>query len=377
MSDVPLVPGYGTSTLAEIVPAVAASLGVPGWTDALGLPDASRWVVFLVDGLGAHNLAEAAEHAPFLASLALAEASTTVTSGAPATTATSITCLGTALPPGQHGIVGYSFRHPADGCRCLNALAWEPGLSALDVQPRLTAFERLARQGVMVTSVNPARFAGSGLTEAALRGARFQPVPDEDDHAARIGWAVDAAASGDRSLVYLYERALDHTGHGEGWRSEAWLRVLRRVDQMARGLRAALPEDVRLLVTGDHGMIDSPKNRWVVAEDEPGLTNELTLLAGEGRFRQLYAEQRDVTTVLTRWRRSLGERAWVVERREAIDAGWFGPVDRRVIARYGDVLVALRDDWAVMTRTQPKEFGLTGMHGSLTEQEMRVPLLVG
>ena len=124
-------------------------------------------------------------------------------------------------------------------------------------------------------------------------------------------------------------------------------------------------------------MIDSPQDRWILAEDEPGLTGDLTLLAGEGRFRQLYAAPRDVQGVRKRWSRALGERAWVLDRNDAIDAGWFGPVDRRVIERYGDVLVALRDDWAVMTRTQPKEFGLIGMHGSLTEQEMRVPVLIG
>jgi hypothetical protein len=39
------------------------------------------------------------------------------------------------------------------------------------------------------------------------------------------------------------------------------------------------------------------------------------------------------------------------------------------------VLVALRDDWAVMTRTQPRELTMVGMHGSLTADEMLVPLL--
>lgn len=372
----PLIPDYGHSTIAEIIPAVAASLGADGWTDALGLPTASRWVVLLVDGLGAHNLADAAEQAPYLASLVLEDASTSVTSGAPSTTATSLTCLGTGLAPGQHGIVGYSFRNPIDR-GCLNALTWAPGVSALDLQPRLTAFERLARQGVTLTSVSPARFAGTGLTESAFRGARFQPVPDENDHAARIAWTVDAAASGERSLVYLYERALDHTGHGKGWRSEHWRATLARIDTMARTLRAALPADTRLLITGDHGMIDAAKDRWIIAEDVPGLTGGLTMLAGEGRFRQLYAEPRDVDAVLTRWREALGERAWVVRREEAVDAGWFGFIEKRVLDRYGDVLVAMREDWAVMTRTQPKEFGLIGMHGSLTEREMRVPVLIG
>ncbi len=374
--EAPLVPAYGESTLADVVPALAASLGVDGWSDALGLPASDRWVLLLVDGLGAHNLAAALEEAPFLASLLAEDASTTVTSGAPSTTATSITSLGTALPPGQHGIAGYAFRNPVDG-GYLNALTWADGLSALDVQPRLTSFERLSRQGVTLTSVSPARFAGTGLTECALRGARFHPVPDEDDHPARIQWTVDGAASGDSSLVYLYERSLDHTGHGMGWQTEHWRAALRRIDALARDLREALPDDVRLLVTGDHGMIDSPPERWVVVEDVPHLADDLTLLAGEGRFRQLYCEPRDVDAVAARWRAVMGDRAWVVTREEAVESGWFGPVDRRLADRWGDVMVVCRDDWAVMTRRQPKEFGLVGMHGSLTEFEMRVPVLVG
>lgn len=376
--DAPLIPVAG-STLADVLPAVAASLGVRGFADDLGLPEASGWVVLLVDGLGAHNLTACSDEAPFLSSLVAAPASTTVTSCAPSTTATSITSLGTGLPPGQHGIVGYSFRNPVDG-GLLNALAWAPGLSADDVQPRLTVFERLAGAGVATTTVTPARFAGTGLTACALRGARFQPVPDENDHAARIRWTADAAASGERSLVYLYERELDHTGHGEGWRSPAWRSVLRRVDAMARDLRRALDDsvgpDVRLLITGDHGMIDVPRDRFIVAEDAPGLLDGVTLLAGEGRFRQLYAEPRRVDAVASAWRAHLGERAWVTTRDEAVEQGWFGPLDRRMAERIGDVLVVMRDDWAVMTRTQPREFGLVGMHGSLTEAEMRVPVLV-
>lgn len=111
-------------------------------------------------------------------------------------------------------------------------------------------------------------------------------------------------------------------------------------------------------------------------EDVPDLGAELTLLAGEGRLRQLYARPDRVAAVASRWRDVLGERAWVLTRAEAIDAGWFGQVDGRMADRIGDVLVAMRDDGAVMTRTQPREFGLVGMHGSLTELETRVPLLV-
>ena len=52
-----MVPGYGRSTLADLLPSLAAHLGVPGAQDVLGLPDAERYLVVLVDGLGAAQLA--------------------------------------------------------------------------------------------------------------------------------------------------------------------------------------------------------------------------------------------------------------------------------------------------------------------------------
>jgi hypothetical protein len=72
----------------------------------------------------------------------------------------------------------------------------------------------------------------------------------------------------------------------------------------------------------------------------------------------------------------LGERAWTVSREEAIDAGWFGPVDWDLAARIGDVISAARGSAAVVaTVTEPRESALIGMHGSLTPADQRVPLL--
>ena len=50
----------------------------------------------------------------------------------------------------------------------------------------------------------------------------------------------DGGIAGPRTLVYLYERQLDHCGHGEGWRSDAWADTLAFVDGLARALRLAL-----------------------------------------------------------------------------------------------------------------------------------------
>ncbi len=370
----PVIPDYGRSTLADLLPSIGAHLGVRGAQDVLGLPESSHYVVLLADGLGWEQLRDSAGEAPYLAGLAAG--ARPITSGVPSTTATSITCLGTGLAPGQHGIAGYAFRYPATG-RVLNALLWEPGLSGLDVQPQLTYLERLRSAGVLATVVVPTHFQGSGLTTAAFRGPAFLGVEDEDDPRRRLELTAQAAASAPRTLVYVYERDLDHAGHTSGVASVHWRRSLGRIDRLARDLRQVLPEDVRLVVTGDHGMVDIPgRSHRIMVEDEPDLLAEVDLLAGEGRLRQLYAAPAVRQAVVRRWRDRLRDLAWVRTRDEATDEGWFGTMSPRLADRFGDVLVAMRGDHAVMTRTLPKELSLVGMHGSLTGAEMFVPLLV-
>jgi len=369
----PLVPAYGRSTLADLLPSVGHHLGVPGCAaDVLGLPAAQRYVVFLVDGLGRALLEGAAAYAPWLTSH-LGEGS--LTSGVPATTVTSLTSLGTGLPPGQHGLVGITSRVPTTG-EVLNALTWESDLVPEAYQPQPTMFERAAAAGVRVSSVALQRFARTGLTQAALRGPTFVPFPSEKDVQLRTDLVADAAARGQRTLVYGYERELDHAGHAKGCGSAEWRERLTRVDSMLARLRDALPSDVVLLVTGDHGMVDVAPDRRMVIEDEPELAAGVTVVAGEARFRHLYVDRDDPRSVARRWSDRLGGRAWVRTRDEAVDEGWFGPVADEVLQRYGDVVAAPTGEWAFMTRTFPQEMELVGMHASLTAAEMVVPLVV-
>jgi hypothetical protein len=369
-----VVPAYHSTTLGELMPSIGAHLAVPGFPeDAFRLPQSERYVVILIDGLGWNLLRRAVRDAPYLASL-LGSAQP-ITSAVPSTTVTSLASLGTGLPPGQHGLVGYMSRVPATGM-ILNALTWESDPAPMMYQPKPTFFERAAKTGISVTTVALARFRGTGLTEAALRGAAFVPFGDDSVEDLRIALIAEAALRGDRSVVYAYERELDHCGHVHGCHSTTWLEQLTRIDAMCERLRLALPPEVAVIITGDHGMIDIPTDQRIVAEDDPALMAGVSALAGEGRFRQLYVDHEPPSRVADRWRARLGELAWVRTRDEAIDEGWFATTNDQLRDRWGHVLVALRGDWAIMTREYPREFTLIGMHGSLTPAEMLVPLIV-
>jgi hypothetical protein len=368
-------PAYGSRSLVDVVPAVGAAIGVKHRPDEqvpgrLLLPEAPAYVVFLVDGLGARLLERHAEAAPYLASLIGTQAPGTA--GVPSTTATSLSSLGTALPPGSHGLVGFTSRIPGTE-RLLNALMWDKRVDPKEWQPHATAFTGLRLNGASVTVINKREFRGSGLTVAAHRGAEFVGAD-------RVGERLAAAVAASRvrpSLTYLYDGDLDWTGHRYGVASDPWLQQLVMVDAEAEQLRDSLPADVRLLVIADHGMVDSPRASRVDVDVELELRDGLLLMGGEARFRHLYCRNGAIEDVAATWRSVLGDRADVLTREEAIGHGWFGPVEPRVMPRLGDVLVACRGDHAVISTVDfAYESTLIGLHGSLTADEMLIPLLV-
>jgi hypothetical protein len=112
-------------------------------------------------------------------------------------------------------------------------------------------------------------------------------------------------------------------------------------------------------------------------DEHPDLRSGLALLGGEPRARHLYARRGAAADLLATWRETLGDRAWVMSRDEAIKEGWFGPVDAAMTSRIGDVVAAPAGSLAIVaTKAEPRESALTGMHGSLTPSEQLVPALL-
>jgi len=367
-------PAYGHRALSDVVPAVGRALGSDALQAPTGLvlPEAPAYIVFLIDGLGSRLLERYTTSAPYLSSLlALSEPGT---AGVPSTTATSLTSLGTGLPPGTHGLVGFTSRIPGTD-RLLNALFWDKAVDPLEWQPHPTAFGRLTDSGVRVDVVNKREFDRSGLTIAAQRGAGYIGAD-------RIGERIAGAVAGSMhrpSLTYIYDGDLDWTGHRYGVDSPQWLQQLAAIDAETVQLREALPDEVRLVVVADHGMVDStsPTSRMDI-DQHAQLRDGLVLLGGEARFRHLYCADGAASSVAGAWSELLGPRAEVLLREEAVARGWFGAVTEAVLPRLGDVVVAARDDLALFSsRDFGYEMSLVGLHGSLTPDEMLIPILVG
>jgi hypothetical protein len=367
----PLLPRYGEATLAEVGPSLLAALGVPGEPNTLGLPPADRACLLVIDGLGWDLLRRHLGIAPFLAGLATR--GRWLSAGFPATTVTSLSSLGTGLPPGQHGLLGYQVRVPGEG-RLLNALRWEKSVDPVAWQPKATIFQRAAAAGIGAIRVAQGSFENTGLSAAAMRGADYKPANTPGALVART--AVTLAAQ-PRGFAMVYTGDVDGTGHACGCSSPAWRYQLAHADLLAEQVAAAMPAGTLLVITADHGMVDVPAGMRTDFDDVAELRTGVALLGGEPRARHVYAEPGAAADVLAAWQARLGDTAWTVSREQAIDENWFGPVDNRVVERIGDVISAARANRAVVaTVAEPRESALIGMHGSLSAEDQRVPLLV-
>jgi len=357
----PLEPDYGGASIMGIVGPLVSGVR-PGW-----FPEPARGdgpvVLLVLDGLGWSAL-EA--HRSLLPNLGRLEGGP-ITTVAPSTTASALTSLATGLAPADHGIVGYRMR--VEGA-VLNVLRWTTddgaGPDPFVVQ-RHDAF-----LGRPVPVVTRGEFRTTRFTEAHLRGARF------------VGWSTTSAlvqlvrrlvVAGER-VVYAYYPGVDSVAHEFGLHDEFFRAELIAADRLVGELVDALPPDTTLLVTADHGQVHIGHEGWIGLD---ALAPLVDAYGGDGRFRYLYARRGAGAELLAAARDEVGHQAWVLSRDELFDGGWLGPGEVRpaVRRRVGDVILAARDPVAFVDPSYTRESQLLAGHGSLTPDEMLVPLLAG
>lgn len=371
-------------SLRDVLPAAATLLGVPGGSpppDELTVAESvdadriDRVLVVLVDGLGWDLLPQLAGSAPLLASVLAGGTGrlTRLDCTFPSTTPTSLVSLGTGAQPGEHGILGFTLRVPGTD-RVLNHVRWRDDPPPATWQPVPTWFERLQAAGVSARAVLPAVFVGSGLTDAAYRGAELHPADPADDYARLVADVLRAGPG----LVYGYTAELDTAAHVFGIGSQQWHDAATNVDALLTRLLEALPPTAAMLVTADHGGINVPQRARIDLDSDPRLSEGIEVVAGEPRVRYLHTVPGAAGDVRAAWGELLDGSATVYGREQAVATGMFGTVAPHHLERLGDVVVVCSGDAAVLASAHepPETSRLVGFHGGATAAEMAIPLIV-
>ncbi len=358
----PTLPAFGGGCIADLVPALLERTdSTPSLLDEEVL-DSAAVVMLVLDGLGWNQLQQRAHLAPTLMSMDQ-RAATTV---APSTTATALTSLVTGTPPGRHGVVGYRINVNGE---VLNTLRWSTPNG--DARKRILPSEfqpEPAFCGQRPVVVQNAEFLRSGFTMAHLADVRhrgWQTMP-------AIAVEVRQAIASGEPFVYAYYDGIDKTAHLRGF-GEFYDAELAACDKMVADLMMALPRGTSIVVTADHGLVDCLGNATPLA---PEVEAHVRSQSGEARFRWLHAEPGRQRELLAAAVSAHSDRGWVYPVDEMIDGGWFGPeVTDAARSRLGDVAVVAKDRWYFTDPADSPKIELVGRHGSLTPDEMLIPVL--
>jgi hypothetical protein len=363
-ADGPRIPDYAGPCVTGLVPAL---LG-PGGTGALPawFPDAARGarsvVLFVVDGLGWEQLRARPGLAPTLDSMT----GRPIDAVAPTTTATSLTSIVTGLTPGEHGVVGYRVAMHGE---ILNVLRWTT--PAGDARKRIDPHDfqhHRAFLGEKVPVVGRREFEGSGFTRAHMDGTRIVGYRMPSSIPIEVRQLVE---SGER-FVYAYYDGVDKVAHEYGFGPHYDAEVA-AADRLVADVLAAVPADTVVLVTADHGQVQV--GPAILDPPAPVLAG-VRFQSGEGRFRWYHTRpgaQGDVQAAATD---AFGSVAWIVSIEQVLDERWLGAyVSDAARIRLGDVAVVAREPVSFADPADTGPIELICRHGSLTPDEVLVPLL--
>jgi hypothetical protein len=377
-------PDY-TNSLVNLMASLEQGLGgMPGLYPALAaLPPqqiaaARRVVLLLIDGLGHEYLQTQAERFPEWQQGVL-------TSVFPSSTAPAITSLMTGVAPQQHAVTGWlMYLRELGGMATIlpfrsrigNVPLQKLGLPVARVIGGSSVFNRLNVPSdyligrKLMDSVYSQYMAGNAQRYG------YKRIYECFAELARL-----ALAPGGQRFIYGYWPQLDALAHKHGIASanvsQHWQMLAQQLQCLAESLRGS---DTLLIVTADHGFIDTQPEAVVSLEQRPELRECLLLPPSvEPRAAGCYLREGQ----RQRFERYIAEHLEAQFQLHAVDdliaEGWFGLGDPHPLlaARLGDYLLIGRGAH-VFTERLPgeSEWSMIGVHGGLSTAEMQVPLLV-
>jgi predicted AlkP superfamily pyrophosphatase or phosphodiesterase len=358
-------------TLGRLSDVFISALGaITGQSNRLGFKRATKALVVLVDGLGSENLRAAAGHAPFLnSSLRKNKSINTVF---PSTTAAAITSFGVGAKPSQHGVFGYSVYDRKAG-EIRNLLSgWNDAFQPESFQKMESVSTVAETAGVRACTVGPGEYEASGFTRLNMADAEYLPAKSFDE---RTSQTLRLLKLKQRSITYLYFPELDSLAHAYGVNSTEWLNKLEELDGTLKNLASALPADVGMIVTADHGIVDVPRENQILLDELelPGLL----AVTGDPRNCFLYfTAEADISASRTNIQNAIQGRASVATPSELQELGWLENSVRND-EFLPDLFVISTGANACYHRgfAKPQSLRMVGQHGGVSQTELSVPLL--
>lgn len=336
------------------IPTVGGTLSL---ADKYLQKDYKNVVVLILDGMGKSILEGVLdENGPFRSHLAGIYKSVFLS-----TTVAATTSAMSGLQPCEHSWLGWDCYYPQVDKNVtvfLNTVqGTEEPAADYSVAWTVTPYENV------VTTINKAGGKAYGCAPF------LKPYPKSiEEICSRI---KDLCEESDQKYIYAYWNQPDGFLHSNGCSSNVVKEALENIETNVNKLADEL-EDTLIIVTADHGHIDTD---YVLLQNYPQICDCLVRLPSlEPRVLNFFIKKDKKEIFEKEFRKEFGDKFLLMPMEEAIEKNLFGTGKHHenFRAMLGDYLAIATDN---LTIYFTDERWVT-MHGSLTEDEMLIPLIV-
>ena len=340
---------------------------------------AKHYVFILVDGLGM-NFLESLPEKSFLRSTVALE----LLAIFPPTTAAVLTSLATTQWPCFHAMPGwFVYLDTIDKTTVplpfIERFTERPlekfGLTAENVFPVPSVWPRTQHNPLTVIKADIAdstysRYCSGNTTHIGYRGI---------GHAL---WIVrDRIARTDApTFTYLYLPQLDATSHEKGTRHPDTLRFVEVLDKMLGSLCRDIAGKARIIITADHGLLDTPEEQKLLLHEGDKLLKYLLCPPTvEPRVPAFHVKKGRESEFARYFSENYGEHFLLITPEEAESLHLFGPGPLSpLIRRRLGTFIGIPASHAAMHYRAPGDNKppFAAVHAGLSSEEMRVPLIL-
>ncbi|MBS3815978.1 MAG: alkaline phosphatase family protein [Candidatus Thermoplasmatota archaeon] len=364
---------------------ISGSFGVPSNYPALeelrsaDLENHKNVVLLVIDGLGFRYL-DSKESNSFLKR----NLKTKITSVFPSSTASAIPTFLTGNAPQKHAITGW-YMHLKEIGTVSTALHFAPRYGdrafsedGIDLQELLELdpiYEKFENSFI----VTDEDIKESVLSKTTSAEAVTYGYEDMDSFTGSLERAV--RASEERKYIYAYWPGFDSLAHEHGVSSTEVERHFQELDKKLKQFVEDIKDtDTMLMITSDHGFIDTTEEKSIRLKDHPEMEECLTLpMCGDYRSAYCYLRPSKDDRFRNYWEDELQDFCRLHEAQELIEKNYFGihEPDPKLFDRIGDYVLIMKENYTMQHGYPNKDDPfMIGQHGGVTEKEMWTPLSV-
>lgn len=297
-----------------------------------------------------------------------------ISSTFPPTTVAATTAINTGLTPYETGWLGwFSYFKEIDQnvITFFNTLQSNPDQQAA---PYNLAWKNIPYKSLsmQIKEVNP-NISCTAVSPFRINGTDDTIISTSLESTCQA--IVNLSNQNGKHFIYSYWPDPDHMMHEIGIDKPQITDIVQDINNRLESLSETLKDDTLVIVTADHGHINS---KWFLLCDYPDL--QALLLrphSMENRAASLFVKPGKQEEFKTLFHKHFGDHFILMPHDQFIESGMLGngEMNPNVQDFVGDFVALAIDEYCLGETTDDKDT-LVGIHAGLTDEEMNVPLIV-